>query len=169
VVGPAVAEDHLHGATGWGLVLAAQGIGLVGGGLLMLRWHPRRILLAATVGVLVTLPLLAALAIPLPLVLVIAVAFTTGVGMEIFGVLWDTALQQEIPHDRLSRVVSYDFLGSIVLVPIGLAAAGPIAAAIGVSRTFWLALVVNLVVTLAVLLLHEVRTLRRGPAVVAAV
>jgi hypothetical protein len=57
--------------------------------------------------------------------------------------------------------VSYDFLGSIVLVPIGLAAAGPLGAAIGVSTTFWLALAVNLTATLAVLLLHEVRTLRR--------
>ena len=92
----------------------------------------------------------------------------TGIGMEVFGVLWDTALQQEIPHDRLSRVASYDFLGSIVLVPIGLAAAGPIGAAIGVSTTFWLALGVNLTATLAVLGLREVRTLRRRFPIAAA-
>jgi MFS family permease len=162
VLGPGVAEDHLHGAAGWGSVLAAQGIGLVAGGLMMLRFRPRRLLLAATVGALISLPLMVALAVPLALPAVVALSFTTGIGMEIFSVLWDTALQQEIPQDRLSRVVSYDFLGSIVLVPFGLAAAGPISAAIGVSTTFWLALAVNLTATLAVLLLHEVRTLRRA-------
>ena len=43
-----------------------------------------------------------------------------------FGVIWDTAMQQEIPQDRLSRVSSYDALGSWVLIPLGLSLAGPL-------------------------------------------
>ena len=34
-------------------------------------------------------------------------------------------MQQEIPADRLSRVYSYDALGSWALIPLGLAIAGP--------------------------------------------
>jgi hypothetical protein len=89
-------------------------------------------------------------------------------GVETFGVLWDTAMQQEIPQDRLSRVSSYDALGSWALVPVGLAVAGPVAAAIGVSTTLWAAFCTNLLATLAVLLVRDVRVLpRRAPAVVA--
>ena len=50
--------------------------------------------------------------------------------------LWDTAMQQEIPQEKLSRLSSYDALGSLVLTPLGLAAAGPIAAAVGTRATF---------------------------------
>jgi hypothetical protein len=84
-----------------------------------------------------------------------------GVGIEIFGVLWDTSLQQQIPHDRLSRVSSYDALGSFVCIPIGLSLAGPIADALGVETTLFLAAGVIVVATLLVLLVEDVRTLRR--------
>ena len=40
--------------------------------------------------------------------------------VEIFGVLWDTAMQQEIPPEKLSRLYSYDALGSWVLMPVAL-------------------------------------------------
>jgi hypothetical protein len=33
-------------------------------------------------------------------VVVIAAAFVSGLAYEIFGVLWDTTLQQEIPQER---------------------------------------------------------------------
>jgi MFS family permease len=48
VLGPLVAKEHLGGAAGWGAVLAAESLGLVGGGLGMLRLRPRRMLLWAT-------------------------------------------------------------------------------------------------------------------------
>ena len=38
-------------------------------------------------------------------------------------------MQQEIPAGRLSRVYSYDALGSFALIPLGLALAGPVAEA----------------------------------------
>ena len=85
-----------------------------------------------------------------------AVAFVAGVGIEIFGVLWHTTMQQEIPPDKLSRVYSYDALGSIALVPVGYALAGPIADAIGVQATLWGAAAVGVAVTLAVLLVRDV-------------
>jgi hypothetical protein len=74
-------------------------------------------------------------------------------------------MQQEIPPAKLSRVYSYDALGSLALVPIGLALAGPVAELIGVSATLWGAAAIGTAVSLAVLLVRDVRTLeRRVPA-----
>ncbi len=70
-------------------------------------------------------------------------------------------MQQEIPEDKLSRVSSYDALGSFALIPLGLAAAGPIADLIGTRETLIGAAAISLVATLAVLLVRDVRTLPR--------
>ena len=159
VLGPVIAKQHLGGATGWGLILTATSVGLIAGGLLLLRFRPRRILLAATLGYLLSIPILLGLAVPLPLVALLALALLAGIGNEIFGVLWDTAMQQEIPEEKLSRVYSYDALGSFALIPLGLAAAGPIADVIGTRETLIGAAAISLVATLAVLLVRDVRTL----------
>jgi len=161
VLGPAVSNEHYHGAAGWGLIGAAQAVGLVGGGVLMLRLRPRRMLLVATLGFLLSAPLLFVLAIPLPLIAVLLLGVLAGIGTETFGVLWDTTMQQEIPQDRLSRVYSYDALGSFALIPLGLAAAGPIAEAVGTRATLFAGGVISVTATLAVLLVPEVRGLRR--------
>jgi hypothetical protein len=78
--------------------------------------------------------------------------------------LWNTTMQQEIPPDKLSRVYSYDALGSLALVPLGLAVAGPFAELVGVRATLWGAAAIAVAVTLAVFLSHDVRTLERRPA-----
>jgi MFS family permease len=161
VLGPAIAKEHLGGAAGWGAVLASQSIGFVLGGLIFLRLRPQRILLVATLGFLLTAGMLPALAIPLPLYGVGVAAFVAGVGLETFGIFWDTAIQQEIPADRLSRVSSYDALGSFVLIPLGLAAAGPAADWLGTAATLWGATCLIVVSTLAVLFVEDVRTIRR--------
>lgn len=161
VLGPAIANDRLGGAAAWGAVLAAQSIGLVACGVLMLRWRPRRILRTATYGAFSLALILVALAIPAPLPLVIAAAFLTGFGVEIFGVLWDTAVMQEIPQEKLSRISSYDALGSWVLMPLGYVAAGPVAAAAGSRATFVGAAVLTVGATALVLLSRDVRTLER--------
>lgn len=166
VLGPAVSNEHYHGAAGWGLIGAAQAVGLLVGGILRLRLRPRRMLLVATLGFLLSVPLLFGLAIPLPLAAVLALGVLAGIGTETFGVLWDTTMQQEISQDRLSRVYSYDALGSFALIPLGLAAAGPVAEAIGTSTTLFAAGLISLTATLAVLLVRDVRDLRRRTPVV---
>jgi MFS family permease len=139
------------------------------GGVLMLRLRPRRMLLVATLGFLLTVPLPVGLAVPLPLVAVLVLGALAGVGIETFGVLWDTTMQQEIPQDRLSRVYSYDALGSFALIPLGLAAAGPLAETIGTRETLFGVAFVSLTATLAVLVVRDVRELsRRGPITPAA-
>jgi MFS family permease len=161
VLGPAVAKGHYDGAAGWGLIGAAQAIGLVSGGLMFLRARPQRMLLVATLGLLLAVPYLFGLAVPLPLASVLVLAFAAGLGIETFGVLWDTTMQQEIPQDRLSRVYSYDALGSFALIPVGLALAGPLAEAIGTRATLIASGLLCLGATLLVLLVPAVRNLRR--------
>jgi MFS family permease len=161
VLGPAIAKAHFGGATAWGLILTAESLGLVLGGLILLRLRPERLLLAATLGFLLTIPFLLALSVPTALAAVIAGAALAGIGSELFGILWDTTLQQEIAQERLSRVSAYDGLGSVALIPLGLAVAGPVAQAVGTRTTILGAAALSLGATLAVLLSPDVRTIRR--------
>lgn len=164
IFGPTVAKAHLGGPAAWGAILTATSVGLVSCGVMMLRWRPRRILLVATLAVFpLVLPLLA-LAGPAPLVLVIVAAFAAGFSVEIFGVLWDTAMQQEIPLDKLSRLSAYDALGSLILTPVALAALGPIGVALGTRATLVGCAALTIVATAPVLFSRDVRTLERRVA-----
>ena len=161
VLGPVVAKSSLGGAAGWGIVVAAEAVGLVAAGLLALRWRPPRLLVWGVIGLLTGPPLLAALAVPLPLAAVVLIAIASGFGLELFNVYWVTALQQHIADEVLARVNSYDALGSFVFIPIGLTLAGPVADAIGVSGALWAATAVDAVAALAILGSGDVRRLRR--------
>ncbi|MFJ5773756.1 MFS transporter [Streptomyces sp. NPDC093094] len=161
VYGPLVARDHLGGAGPWGLALGFFGAGTVAGALLMTRWKPRRLLLAGTLCVFPLALPSAALAVPVPVGVLCAVMFLTGVTLEVFGVSWMTALHQEIPENKLSRVSAYDWFGSVALVPLATALAGPAENAFGRTQALWGCAVSVVVVTALVLCVPEVRTLRR--------
>ncbi|MEV0979031.1 MFS transporter [Streptomyces sp. NPDC049915] len=165
VYGPLVARDHLGGAGPWGLALGFFGAGTVGGALLMTRWKPRRLLLAGTLCVFPLALPSAVLAVPVPLGVLCAVMFATGVTLEVFGVSWMTALHQEIPEEKLSRVSAYDWFGSIALVPLAMALAGPAQSAFGRTASLWGCAALVVAVTAAVLCVPDVRRLRRrtGP------
>ena len=164
MLGPVVAKDSLGGAAAWGLIVAAEAAGFVVGGLLGLRFRPRRPLLAGSIGVLLWAPPLALLALAAPPGVIAAAAVVGGLGAETFGVQWDTSLQGHVPGAALSRVSSYDALGSLALMPLGLAVAGPLAAAVGTATAIWAACALIVVATVAVLLVSEVRTLPRTAA-----
>nr|WP_041820363.1 MFS transporter [Streptomyces davaonensis] len=161
VYGPLVARDHLGGAGPWGLALGFFGAGTVAGALLMTRWKPRRLLLAGTLCVFPLALPSAALAIPTSVGVLCAVMFVTGVTLEVFGVSWMTALHQEIPEDKLSRVAAYDWFGSVALVPLATALAGPAESSFGRTPALWGCAVLIVVMTAAVLCVPDVRNLRR--------
>jgi MFS family permease len=161
VLGPIVADRELGGPAAWGAIVAAGAAGLIVGGVVCLRLRPQRYLLAGTSALLlVALPLLA-LATLQPTVVVAAAAFASGFGLELFGVFWETALQQHVPLDRLSRVSSYDALGSFVFIPIGQTVAGPLSDALGVAETQLLCAGVVVATTVGALAVADVRCLRR--------
>lgn len=161
VLGPVVADRSLGGPAAWGGIVTANAVGFVLGGLVALRFKPRRPLLSGTLLIfLMALPLVS-LALGLPLVVVAASALVAGVAMEIFGVLWDTTVQQQVPAEKLSRVSSYDQLGSFGFIPIGYSVVGLVSATLGVSETLWAAAAVVLIATAAVLPVRDVRHIRR--------
>jgi MFS family permease len=161
VLGPIVARDELGGASAYGAMFAAQALGLVCGGLLALRYRPARPLFVGCLAVLLMPPVLVLLALGAPLPLILVSALVTGVGIELFSVMWDTSLQQHVPEHSLSRVSSYDALGSFIFIPLGQLAAGPTAEAIGVDETLYLAAAIVTVAVLAMLATPDIRRLRR--------
>lgn len=165
VYGPLVARDELGGARPWGFALAAFGVGTLGGALLMMRWKPRRLLLAGTLCVFPLALPSAGLAIPLPVAGLCAVMFVTGIAIEVFGVSWMTALHQEIPEEKLSRVSAYDWFGSVAMVPLATAAAGPVESLVGRSEALWGCAALIVLVTAGVLFVPDVRNLTRRTAV----
>jgi MFS family permease len=159
VLGPAIAKAKLGGAAAWGGILTAQAVGFVACGFLMLRLKVRRLLFVGTLCVFpMALPLLA-LAKPLPAVAIGACAFVGGASLEVFGVAWYTVLQREVPRRLLSRVSAWDEFGSVIFIPLGLAAAGPVSNAVGARATLVGAAIVIVAATALVFSARDVRRL----------
>jgi predicted MFS family arabinose efflux permease len=158
VLGPQVARLFLGGPAAWAAITTAIGLGAVLGGTLGMRWRPRYPLRTCFIAFLLAGPaMLALIAAHAPLWLVLTTAFVDGATGPLFNVFWFTAIQQEVPADELSRVSSWDYLGTLALQPVGLALSGPLAIAIGLSTTLYAAGVLFLVLVLAVLAVPSVR------------
>lgn len=163
VLGPVVADARLGGARSWGLILAGYGVGAVLGSVAMMRFRPQRMLLVASLAAGMFAALLFALAIPLAVPLIVAASLLVGFGADVFMVNWVTTMQQEIPHHLMSRLSSFDALGSFALAPVGVAVAGPLATTFGTSSVLIAGGFVIVGLTLAVVLVPEVRQIRRRP------
>jgi MFS family permease len=103
------------------------------------------------------------LAFTAPIWVVAIGALIWGIAIELFMVLWFTALQTQIPREALSRVSAYDAMGSLMFGPIGLALAGPLVAFVGLKTSFLLAAAVMVVALLGGLLSKSLRDLRVEP------
>jgi MFS family permease len=133
VLGPVVADTELGGARAWGAIAAAIAIGALAGSVAATRVRPARPIL--TIGVLTAGPVFTAvaLALALPTPAIAVLGFIAGASEGFSEVIWYTALQQHVAPAALSRVSSFDTLGSFVFMPVGFALAGPVAGAIGPS------------------------------------
>ncbi|MFG1957879.1 MFS transporter [Nonomuraea sp. NPDC049028] len=163
VLGALASGRQLGGARDWGFILSCDAIGMILGGLLMVRLRPRRLLVTGTsAAALLVLPL-AAFAAGAPLPVICAASLFAGVGVEIFSVNWMTTIRQEVPHEKFSRVAAYEALGSFGITPLGAALAGPAADRFGLDRTLWAATGAILAATAVVLAVPDVRRMRRAP------
>jgi MFS family permease len=168
VLGPVVARAHLGGPAAWGLISAAEAVGLIVGGLVSLRWSPSRpILYVVLIGAAIAIsPLSLAMLLPLPVICL--TAFVLGAAIEVLAVLWTVTMAAKIPADKLARVSAYDGLGTTMGMPVGALVAGPLAASIGVSATQYGAAAITLVASALALIPRDVRTMRSGPGSVLA-
>lgn len=160
-LGPVLAKDSDIGEHGWGLIMSAQAVGLLLMSLLLLRFTLQRPLLWGMLGVaFFGLPMvvmgLAAETVP-----VMVVAVLAGMGIELFGLGWNLAMQEHVPDEMLSRVYSYDMLGSFVAMPVGPILVGSLAGVFGVQEVLLVGGLVYLALALLVLLSPSVRTLPR--------
>jgi MFS family permease len=157
VLGPIVVGDSL-GRPAWGWALSTMMLGFVVGGLVTLRWKPRRALYVGTWFLALTAAFPVAMALSDSLAVVLVGAFLHGFGLEIFSVGWDLSIQEQVAPDKLARVYSFDMIGSFIARPVGLALTGPVAELVG-FRT-WL-LVVGAVIVASVLVALTSRDVRR--------
>ena len=164
-LGPAVAEDaDSVGRQGWGLVLSAEGLGLVVMAFVLLRFRLERPLFWGMAAIsLASVPMIMLGAQPVLVALVVA-AFVAGAGIEVFSMGWNLAMQEQIDDDMLSRAYSYDALGSFVAMPIGQLLWGPLAIWLGSDRVLVASGVAYAVICALVLCSRSVRDLPRAPA-----
>ena len=165
VLGPIVARDVYDGARTWGLTSAAMGVGQIAGGLLSLRWRPRRPLLVIGAGIGLAAFPVAFLALEVPVGMLYASLAAMGVVWGLYDPFWTTCMQREVAPEMISRVASYDYLGSLAFYPAGLALAGPLADAFGVPTVRWGGAAAALGVAIALVAVPDVRAPHAmGPA-----
>jgi len=160
VLGPEVAQTKLGGPAAWGLILAVESVGAVIGGVVSLRLRVHRPLVAGQVLVIPAGLLLIGLAVPLALPLLVALGAAVGFGFAAGNTCWQTALQQNVPEQSLSRISSFDWLGSVAFNPLGYALIGPLATAIGTTQALVLCGVINIISAVGVTLVPSVRRIR---------
>ena len=161
VLGPLVAEEQ-YGSTGvYGAVTAALGAGTVAGSLIGMRWRPRHPMRMGMAFVLAWPAAAGLFAAGLPIAPVVAASALAGAGIALFDVWWLTAMAERIPPHLLSRVTSYDWMGSLALLPLGYLLAGPLADRLGATEVLLGGSALAAIILALGLLPRETRMLER--------
>ncbi|TVZ96549.1 putative MFS family arabinose efflux permease [Streptomyces sp. BK340] len=160
---PLVATEVVqhHGPRAYGLVNSALGAGTVIGGLLSLRLRPRRMLRAGALALFAFFGFPATVGAGLGVPAMAAGAAVAGAGMSFWGVMWSTSVLTQVPSDVLNRIHAYDVAGSLAMMPVGQALAGPAAAALGADHVLLVSAVMSVVVAAALLSVPAIRGLVR--------
>ncbi|MEU6477326.1 MFS transporter [Streptomyces sp. NPDC047017] len=163
---PLVATEVVrqHGPRAYGLINSALGAGTVVGGFLALRLRPRRMLRAGAVALFAFVWFPAAVGAGLGVGAMAAGAAVAGAGMSFWGVMWATSVQTQVPSDVLNRIHAYDVAGSLAMMPVGQALAGPAASALGADHVLLVSAAISLVVPAALLAVPAIRDLVRADA-----
>lgn len=159
VLGPVMAKTHFNGARSWAFILTFESVGFLAGSLFASRYRPKFPMFFCMVITLSASFYLLLMAVPTALIGIGIGAFFWGVTMDCWGVYWITALQTHIPRESLSRVISYDAMGSLMFGPVGLALAGPAYSVIGLRGSFTLGAVVIAICVGVTLIDPQVRRL----------
>ncbi|MFD5611466.1 MFS transporter [Kitasatospora sp. NPDC127060] len=161
VLGPLIAKERI-GETSWGMVLSVRAVGMLLIAVVMYRVTVRRLLPVAQLCTsLVGLPLIA-LGLVANSYWLAATAFVAGLSAGLYGIAWETTLQENIPKDKIARISSYDNLGSFIAIPAGQLSAAPMANAFGASRVALVGGFLWIALTLCPLLVPSVRGLRHA-------
>jgi MFS family permease len=156
---PYVVRNDLHaGAGGYGLVLAAAGVGAIGVSLAVGQLGiPRRYLtFMYAMWTVATLPL-AGYAVGTHLWQFVLLGAVYGGCMTGGMVVWGTLMSTRVPPDLRGRVHSLDWFVSIGLTPISFALTGPLSKAIGIDATLVLAAILPAVACVVLFVVARLR------------
>ncbi|WP_407566345.1 MFS transporter [Streptomyces sp. 184] len=161
---PLVAAEVVkeYGAGAYGVVNSVMGAGMVVGGLVAMRLRPARPLRAGAVALLGFGAQPAAVGLELPVPAIAGSMAVSGAAMAFWSVMWATSVQTQVPPAALSRVHSYEIAGSIAMLPVGNALAGPAAGAFGVHEVLVFNGALALLSAGALLSVPAIRNLRRA-------
>ena len=100
------------------------------------------------------------LAFPSSELLIIVGYLVAGISIGPWEAYWSSSIQREIPQELQGRVFSVDYMGSLGLMPIGMALVGPLTKVFGEREFLITAVVFHLIVCGLVLLVPGVKDLR---------
>jgi MFS family permease len=120
-----------------GLLYSIFPVGFVIGGVWLGRYNkiPRRGPLMYATLVLGAI-MLGLYGFHLPLWVLIIAALINGIALQFGGLAWTHLLQEKVPNEQLGRVSSIDAMGSMSLMPVGMALAGWATATFGPALVF---------------------------------
>lgn len=159
VLGPLNFSDPETGPKLWSYNLAALTIGMLIGGIWVLKVKFKKPLFVSMILIAISSIWDFSLALDLPLVFGLIAGVFSGISLEVFMVTWNTSLQSHVPEESYSRVSSYDTLGSYGIAPLGIVVAGPLAMHFGVNTILFITGVTTLVAAGLSLLVKSVRNL----------
>ncbi|MGG1675454.1 MFS transporter [Neobacillus sp. NRS-1170] len=142
----------------FGLVLSSSGAGAILCGIifgLRKEWKKRGLLayggVALSGAALLMMPFISSVPI------LMLCMFMEGAGIMLFGLIWETSLQELVPEEKFGRVASLDMLGSFALLPLGYLITGWLAEGMGEIFTFILFSSIIIFISVAVMLNEEIR------------
>jgi MFS family permease len=159
VLGPLIALEHFDGAKSWSYVITAESVGLVVGSLIAIKVKPKYPMRFLMLSSFTITFYIASLAKPQSLAVITVGAFLFGITLDLWGTLWSTALQRKVPRDSLSRVSSFDAMGSLMFRPIGLAIAAPFSTLLGMETFIYILAIITVFAIVLPLFNSEVRNM----------
>jgi MFS family permease len=157
---PIFVRDVLHGdARLFGLLTAALGFGEVVTGLVLAQVKVKRLGIAICLFAIAGGIAVAGMGLvrEVPATMLFAAIF--GAQFVGVGVLWTTAVQKHVPADVMGRVMSIDYFGGTLLLPIAPIVFAAVITAVGPSAAFVIGGVLSAIVALALLAVPSIRAL----------
>ena len=159
VLGPLIALEHFNGAKSWSIVISAESAGLIFGSLIAIKVKPKYPMRFLMISSFTITFYIWSLAKPQSLLIIAFGAFLFGITLDLWGTLWSTAVQRQVPRDSLSRVSAFDAMGSMMLRPVGLAIAAPLSTIVGIENFLQILAAITVVAIVVPLLDPQVRNM----------
>ena len=159
VLGPLIALEHFNGPKSWSFVISAESAGLIVGSLIAIKIKPKYPMRFLMLSSFTITFYIWSLAKPQSLLMIAFGAFLFGITLDLWGTLWSTALQRKVPRDSLSRVSSFDAMGSMMFRPVGLAIAAPLSTLFGIENFLQILAASTVVAIIVPLLDPQVRNM----------